>query len=105
MVHTTGTLSFRSPEARDPASVAGGPRSPWRYGSTLKLTSSRSRFAEIEAVTTIALIVTHYELSVTEDRRFANETWEQRKERVLAPVLGTLTLGPVGVPLTLKRRL
>jgi len=37
---------------------------------------------------------------LTEDPWFANETWEQRKERVPALVMGTITLGPVGIPLT-----
>ena len=62
------------------------------------------RFAEIESITTLALMVIHYEISVTENPIFAHETWEQRRDRVMDAVQGTLTVGPTGVPLTFKRR-
>ena len=62
------------------------------------------RFAEIESNTTLALMVMHYEISVTEDPRFVHETWAQRRDRVMGAFQDTLTLTPKGVPLTFKRR-
>jgi len=62
------------------------------------------RFAEIESITTLALMVMHYEISVTEDPKFVHETWEQRRDRVMAAEQGPITLTPKGVPLTFKRR-
>jgi hypothetical protein len=50
-------------------------------------------------------MVMHYEISVTEDPRFVNETWGQRRDRVMGAFHGTVTLTPSGVPLTLKRRI
>jgi Cytochrome P450 len=61
-----------------------------------------SRFAEIESITTLALLVLHYEINVTEDPQFVHETWEQRRDRVMAAEQGPLSLTPKGVPLTFK---
>jgi hypothetical protein len=68
------------------------------------LTRLRIRFAEIESVTTLALLVMHYAIAVTDDRRFAHETWEQRRDRVMRARQGAITLAPKGVPVTLTRR-
>ena len=62
------------------------------------------RFAEIESITTLALMVMHYEISVTEDPRFVHETWAQRRDRVMGAFQGTITVTPTGVPLTFKPR-
>ena len=62
------------------------------------------RFAEIETNTTLALMVMHYEISVTEDPRFVHETWAQMRDRVMGAFHDTLTVTPKGVPLTFKRR-
>ena len=62
------------------------------------------RFAEIESVTTLALLVMHYEISVSDDPKFRHETWEQRRDRVMGAKQGPITLTPKGVPLTFKRR-
>jgi len=61
------------------------------------------RFAEIEALTALALIVLHYRVEVLEESQFVNETFEQRKERILEAYSG-LTLTPTRVPLQLIRR-
>ena len=66
---------------------------------------SLGRFAEIESITTLGLMVMHYEISVTEDPRFVHETWEQRRDRVMGACMGSITLNPKGVPLTFKRRI
>ena len=62
------------------------------------------RFAEIESITTLALMVMHFEIGVTEDPKFVHETWAQRRDRVMGAVQGTLAVTPTGVPLTFKRR-
>jgi hypothetical protein len=61
------------------------------------------RFSEIEALTAIALIVLRYRIEVLEEPQFTDETFEQRKERVLKAHTG-LTLTPTRVPLRLIRR-
>ena len=67
-------------------------------------TNSHVRFTEIESITILALMVMHYEISVTENPRFVHETWEQRRDRVTGAFQGLLSLTPKGVPLTFKRR-
>ena len=42
------------------------------------------RFAEIEAIATLTTLVAKYKIEVKEEPQFANETFEQRKARVLA---------------------
>jgi len=61
------------------------------------------RFAEIESVAVLCMIVTRYKIEVKYEPEFAGETFEARKERVLQARPG-LTLTPVRVPLTFKRR-
>ena len=62
------------------------------------------RFSEIEALTVLALIVLHYKIEVLEEPQFVDESFEQRKERVLEAQIGGLTLTPKRVPLQLTRR-
>ncbi|KAF5351017.1 hypothetical protein D9756_008375 [Leucocoprinus leucothites] len=61
------------------------------------------RFAETEAVAFLTMLVSRYKITVKEEPRFANETFEQRKERLLK-VVSILTLTPVKMPLTFTRR-
>ncbi|KAF5362787.1 hypothetical protein D9757_011011 [Collybiopsis confluens] len=62
-----------------------------------------NRFAEIEAVATLTMLVSKYKIEVKEEPQFANETFEQRKARVLASKPG-LTMTPIRAPLVFKRR-
>ncbi|KAI0030490.1 614/534 cytochrome P450 [Vararia minispora EC-137] len=60
------------------------------------------RFAETEAIVILSMLLAHYRVSVTDEPRFAHETFEQRKERVLSNKPG-ITTTPVRVPLTFTR--
>jgi len=61
------------------------------------------RFAETESILGLSMLVRRYKIEVKEDPKFAAESFEQRKERVLAAKPG-LTLSPVNMPLVFKRR-
>ncbi|KAF7760802.1 hypothetical protein Agabi119p4_10211 [Agaricus bisporus var. burnettii] len=61
------------------------------------------KFAEIEAIVAITMLVSQYKIAVQEEPCFAGETWEQKKERVLKAAR-VLTLTPVKVPLVFTRR-
>lgn len=51
-----------------------------------------SRFAELETIVAITMLLQHYKIAVKEEPQFAGETFEQRKERVLKAKPGiTLT--------------
>jgi len=61
------------------------------------------KFAETEAMVVLAYSILRYKVTVTEEPRFAGETFEQRKERVLRAE-NRLTLTPIRLPLTFTRR-
>ncbi|KAI0346715.1 cytochrome P450 [Trametopsis cervina] len=61
------------------------------------------RFSETESVATIAMVVLRYKITVKEEARFAGETFEERKERVLRSRPG-VSQTPIRVPLTFTRR-
>ena len=46
--------------------------------------SPAPRFAEVEAIAVLTMLVTRYQIEVKEEPQFANETFEERKARVLA---------------------
>ena len=53
---------------------------------------SGTRFAELESIVVITMILQRYKITVKEEPEFANETFEQRKDRVLKAKIGlTLT--------------
>jgi hypothetical protein len=82
------------------------------------------RFFETEGIAILTMLVSQYKISVKEEPQFAHETFEERKERILAYRLGiTLTYvvtmmlfyflsltmleqnhSPVRVPLVFTRR-
>ena len=47
------------------------------------------RFAETEATAVLAMLVSHYKITIKEEPQFVNETFEERKSRILTstPVL------------------
>jgi len=61
------------------------------------------RFAELEFIVAIVMLVRRYRIIVKDEPQFAGETFEQRKERVLRAKNG-LTLTPVKMPLTFVLR-
>ncbi|EKM76286.1 hypothetical protein AGABI1DRAFT_45036, partial [Agaricus bisporus var. burnettii JB137-S8] len=61
------------------------------------------KFAEIESLVAITMLVSRYKIAVQEEPRFAGETWEEKKKRVLTSTK-VLTLKPVKVPLVFTRR-
>ncbi|KAF9048947.1 614/534 cytochrome P450 [Panaeolus papilionaceus] len=61
------------------------------------------RFSEIEAVVVLTSFVSKYKITIKEEPQFANETFEQRKARVLSSDTG-LSLTPLRVPLVFTRR-
>jgi cytochrome P450 len=63
------------------------------------------KFAETAIIAILTMIVSRYKLEIKEESQFSNETFEQRKARVLASKGGfTLTTTPKRVPLVLRRR-
>ncbi|KAF9048942.1 cytochrome P450 [Panaeolus papilionaceus] len=61
------------------------------------------RFSEIEAVVVLTSFVSKYKITVKEEPQFANETFEERKARVLSADTG-ISLTPSRVPLVFTRR-
>ncbi|VDC04500.1 unnamed protein product [Peniophora sp. CBMAI 1063] len=61
------------------------------------------RFAESEEVAVIIMLVSQYQISVKADPKYAGETREQRKARLL-DVKNGISMTAVSVPLTFKRR-
>ncbi|PPR07140.1 hypothetical protein CVT24_010511 [Panaeolus cyanescens] len=61
------------------------------------------RFAEIEAIAALTLFILKYEVTIKEEPQFANETFEERKARVMASDFG-ISLTPLRVPLVFTRR-
>ncbi|VDC07904.1 unnamed protein product [Peniophora sp. CBMAI 1063] len=61
------------------------------------------RFSETEAAVVLTHILTRYTVKIADDPKFAHETFEQRKERVLAYKPG-MTTTPAAIPLTFVRR-
>lgn len=54
------------------------------------------RFAEVEAVAVLVMFISRYTVAVKEELRYAHETFEQRRERVLKSYAGiTLTCVPL----------
>ncbi|KAG8828981.1 hypothetical protein FRC18_009661, partial [Serendipita sp. 400] len=61
------------------------------------------RFAEVEAIIVLCKIVANYRIDILEEARFAGETFEQRKARVLS-CTDLITTTPERVPITFTRR-
>jgi len=61
------------------------------------------KFFETEGVAALTMLVSRYKITVKEEPQFANETFEERKTRVLS-TRAVLTLTPVRVPLVFTRR-
>ncbi|TRM69322.1 cytochrome P450 [Schizophyllum amplum] len=61
------------------------------------------KFAETEGIAIITLLVAKYRVEIKEEPEFSCESFDQRRERVLRTT-GGLTLTPVRVPLTFRRR-
>jgi len=62
------------------------------------------RFAEVEALAVLTLMVLHYKIEVREEPQYVAENFEQRKERILKGNVAAITLVADGVSLTFKRR-
>lgn len=60
-------------------------------------------FAEVELITAVSLIVLRYKVTVLKEARFAHETPEMTKARVLQARKG-LNLQPARIPLSFARR-
>ena len=61
------------------------------------------RFAEIEQIAVLAIIVLHYRITVLEEPQYAHETVEERKARVLAQNSRGVTK-PVRTPMVFTPR-
>jgi hypothetical protein len=62
-----------------------------------------NRFSEIEGIVFLSMLVRKYHITITEDPKFAGETFEQRRARVFK-VYSVITLTPEKIPVTLTRR-
>ncbi|TDL16150.1 cytochrome P450 [Rickenella mellea] len=61
------------------------------------------RFFETEGIAILTSIVQKYKIEVKEEPQFANETFDERRARLLDCKIG-VTLTPIRVPLVFKRR-
>ena len=61
------------------------------------------RFAEIEQIAILSVIILHYRITVLDEPRYAHETTEERKERVLTPQM-RFVLKPVRTPVVFTPR-
>lgn len=61
------------------------------------------RFFETEGIAILTMLISKYKIEVKEEPQFAAESFEQRRERLLANRPG-LTLTPIRVPLVFKKR-
>ncbi|KAI0064392.1 cytochrome P450 [Artomyces pyxidatus] len=61
------------------------------------------RFFETEGIAIMTMLVSQYRIEIKDEPQFAQETFEERKTRVLAHKPG-LTTTPVRVPLTFRKR-
>ncbi|CAG8745443.1 3264_t:CDS:2, partial [Acaulospora colombiana] len=57
------------------------------------------RFAEVESLVVLSMLVRNYRISIKEEPQFAGETFKQRYERVFK-VNDSLTLTPQKLPIT-----
>ena len=89
----TGPAAHLPPSVPAPARVldAGTSRAPLLVPRPDERASAMFRFAETEALATIAAFTTHYEIGIMHEPRFAHESFEQRKERVLQSRPGITT--------------
>ncbi|KZV66717.1 cytochrome P450 [Peniophora sp. CONT] len=63
------------------------------------------RFAETEAVALLTIFISQYRVSVKEDPKYAAETHEQCRARILKTTTNNITAIPVQIPLTFDRRM
>ncbi|KAI0078339.1 614 534 cytochrome P450 [Panus rudis PR-1116 ss-1] len=61
------------------------------------------RFAELESLVVLSMFFLKYKITVKEEPQYANETWEEKRARVLRVTQG-ITITPVRVPLLFTRR-
>ena len=61
------------------------------------------RFAEVELIAALSVIVLHYKITVLDEPQFAHETAEERKKRVLAPQ-AHVVLKPIRTPIVFTPR-
>ncbi|KAF9530339.1 cytochrome P450 [Crepidotus variabilis] len=61
------------------------------------------KFFETEGIAILTMLISKYKISVKEEPQFSNETFEQRKARILKTGQA-FTLSPIRVPLTFTRR-
>ncbi|PVF97230.1 cytochrome P450 [Serendipita vermifera] len=61
------------------------------------------RFAEVESLVVLSMLVRNYRISIKEEPQFAGETFKQRYDRVFK-VNDSLTLTPQKLPITFTRR-
>jgi hypothetical protein len=61
------------------------------------------RFAEVEVIVTLSMLVRNYRIEIQADPRFAGETFQERRSRILA-FTDILSLKPRRIPVNLVRR-
>jgi len=61
------------------------------------------RFAEIEQIAVLSVIILHYRITVLEEPQYAHETAEERKMRLLAPQM-RIVVRPVRTPVAFTPR-
>ncbi|KAK7682022.1 hypothetical protein QCA50_014986 [Cerrena zonata] len=95
---------WENPHAFKPSRFLGDwPRDAFMPFSAGSRSCIGRRFAELESMVVLAMIVKNYKIAVKEEPQFAGETLEQRKER-LFQVTFAITQAPVRVPLVFTKR-
>ena len=97
---TTRTHSCHSPLVQGDVSVGGKSSTDQRAALT---NCCFLRFAEIELISALSVIILHYKITVLDEPQFAHETAEERKQRVLAPQ-AQIVLKPIRTPLVFTPR-
>ena len=63
-----------------------------------------TRFAEVEMLAVLSTVADKYRIEVTEESKYADETADERKARILDARHGMITLIPCRTSLTFKKR-
>jgi hypothetical protein len=72
--------------------------------SRCAVTDGMTRFSEVEMLAVLSTVVDKYRIEVTEESKYAFETADERKARILDAHHGIITLIPCKTSLTFKKR-
>ncbi|KAK7682024.1 hypothetical protein QCA50_014988 [Cerrena zonata] len=95
---------WENPHAFNPSRFLGDwPRDAFMPFSAGARSCIGRRFAELESMVVLAMIIKNYKITIKEEPQFAGETLEQTKERIFQLTFG-VTQTPKRVPLVFTKR-